>query len=152
MPLCAGLVVLLPSIIFYLTVSIITTFYSHVSPNNNNYTHLLRCRYYKAGFKPIKLLANTADVRAWPGGVGNAKLGGNYGPTIAPATEAIKQGYEQVRSYMCVCLSICVSVCLCVCVSVCLCVCVSVCLCVCVSVSVCLCMLSARLLCPKPRT
>ena len=52
--------------------------------------------YYKAGFKPIKLLANTADVRAWPGGVGNAKLGGNYGPTIAPATEAIKQGYEQV--------------------------------------------------------
>lgn len=52
--------------------------------------------YYKAGFKPIRLLANTQDVRAWPGGVGNAKLGGNYGPTIAPATQAIKEGCEQI--------------------------------------------------------
>jgi branched-chain amino acid aminotransferase len=52
--------------------------------------------YYKSGFKPIKLLANTQDVRAWPGGVGNAKLGGNYGPTIAPATKAIEQGCEQI--------------------------------------------------------
>jgi len=52
--------------------------------------------YYKSGFKPIRLLANTKDVRAWPGGVGNAKLGGNYGPTILPASNANKQGCEQV--------------------------------------------------------
>jgi branched-chain amino acid aminotransferase len=52
--------------------------------------------YYKNGFKPIRLLANAADVRAWPGGVGNAKLGGNYAPTIAPAAEANKQGFEQI--------------------------------------------------------
>jgi branched-chain amino acid aminotransferase len=52
--------------------------------------------YYKSGFKPIRLLANTKDVRAWPGGVGNAKLGGNYGPTILPASNANKEGCEQV--------------------------------------------------------
>ncbi len=52
--------------------------------------------YYKSGFKPVKLLANTEDVRAWPGGVGNAKLGGNYGPTIAPATNAISEGCDQI--------------------------------------------------------
>ena len=52
--------------------------------------------YYKSGFKPIRLLANTKDVRAWPGGVGNSKLGGNYGPTILPATNANAQGCEQV--------------------------------------------------------
>lgn len=52
--------------------------------------------YYKGGFKPIKLLADTQNVRAWPGGVGNAKVGGNYGPTIAPSQEAAKLGCSQV--------------------------------------------------------
>lgn len=32
--------------------------------------------------QPVKLLACKEDVRAWPGGVGNAKVGGNYAPTI----------------------------------------------------------------------
>jgi branched-chain amino acid aminotransferase len=36
--------------------------------------------YYKSGFKPIKLTADSSFVRAWPGGTGNAKVGGNYGP------------------------------------------------------------------------
>lgn len=31
--------------------------------------------YYPTGFKPIKLLATTKDVRAWPGGTGGFKLG-----------------------------------------------------------------------------
>ena len=31
--------------------------------------------YYPEGFKPISLLASDKDVRAWPGGVGNKKLG-----------------------------------------------------------------------------
>jgi branched-subunit amino acid aminotransferase/4-amino-4-deoxychorismate lyase len=30
--------------------------------------------YYKSGFAPIKLLADTKNIRAWPGGVGNAKV------------------------------------------------------------------------------
>jgi len=52
--------------------------------------------YYRTGFKPVKLYASEKDVRAWPGGTGGFKLGGNYGPTIAPAKEAMAKGYNQV--------------------------------------------------------
>lgn len=52
--------------------------------------------YYPEGFKPVKLLAETSAVRAWPGGVGDAKLGGNYAPTIRVQAEAAKKGYSQV--------------------------------------------------------
>ena len=38
--------------------------------------------YFKDGFKAVKLYADTENVRAWPGGVGNAKVGGNYGPGL----------------------------------------------------------------------
>lgn len=38
--------------------------------------------YYKTGFKPIKLLATTTDVRAWPGGTGEYKLGSNYAGSL----------------------------------------------------------------------
>ena len=44
--------------------------------------------YYKSGFGPVKLLADTTNVRAWPGGVGSSKLGGNYGPTLVPSEAA----------------------------------------------------------------
>jgi len=30
--------------------------------------------YYPEGFNPIKLYADTLNVRAWPGGVGNTKV------------------------------------------------------------------------------
>jgi branched-chain amino acid aminotransferase len=30
--------------------------------------------YYKSGFNPVKLYADTENVRAWPKGVGNAKV------------------------------------------------------------------------------
>jgi branched-chain amino acid aminotransferase len=52
--------------------------------------------YYKHGFVPVKLYADTKNVRAWPGGAGNAKVGGNYAPTIAPAKEALKHGCQQI--------------------------------------------------------
>ena len=52
--------------------------------------------YYAEGFKPIKLLADDVNVRAWPGGVGAVKVGGNYGPTIAPQMAAAKYGASQV--------------------------------------------------------
>ena len=53
--------------------------------------------YYPDGFKPIKLFADTHHVRACPGGVGNAKLGANYGPSIAPQMEALaKHGCQQI--------------------------------------------------------
>ena len=37
------------------------------------------------------------NVRAWPGGVGSVKVGGNYGPTIAVSRDVqAKYGCQQV--------------------------------------------------------
>lgn len=52
--------------------------------------------YYKSGFKPIRLQSENSYVRAWPGGTGNSKVGGNYAPAMKPAAEAAQRGYEQV--------------------------------------------------------
>lgn len=52
--------------------------------------------YYKSGFKPVKLLADDKNVRAWPGGVGQYKIGGNYAPGIVPQREAAERGYAQI--------------------------------------------------------
>ena len=52
--------------------------------------------YYAEGFKPIKLYADDKNVRAWPGGVGASKVGGNYGPTISPQMSAHEHGCSQV--------------------------------------------------------
>jgi len=52
--------------------------------------------YYPEGFKPVSLLATSEHVRAWPGGVGNKKLGSNYGPTIRPQQIAAQKGYSQI--------------------------------------------------------
>ncbi|CAN0022908.1 unnamed protein product [Scytosiphon promiscuus] len=53
--------------------------------------------YYKEGFNPIRLYADTEHRRAWPGGMGFAKAGGNYAPTIQPQAEALKEhGCAQV--------------------------------------------------------
>ena len=52
--------------------------------------------YYPTGFKPISLLATPDLVRAWPGGTGCNKVGGNYAPTMKPQADAIRQGYSQV--------------------------------------------------------
>jgi branched-chain amino acid aminotransferase len=52
--------------------------------------------YYPEGFNPISLYADTKNVRAWPGGVGSSKVGGNYAPTIKPMQDAISRGCSQV--------------------------------------------------------
>ena len=41
-----------------------------------------------AGLTPIKLFLDERNVRAWPGGVGDCKVGSNYAPTILPQTIA----------------------------------------------------------------
>lgn len=51
--------------------------------------------YYPTGFKAISLEATTYAVRAWPGGVGNAKLGANYAPCIVPQMQAAARGFHQ---------------------------------------------------------
>ncbi|XP_036993591.2 branched-chain-amino-acid aminotransferase, mitochondrial [Artibeus jamaicensis] len=45
---------------------------------------------------PVSLLADPAFIRAWVGGVGDCKLGGNYGPTVFVQQEAKNKGCEQV--------------------------------------------------------
>lgn len=51
--------------------------------------------YYPSGFKAISLLATSSAVRAWPGGVGDRKLGANYAPCIVPQMEAAAKGFHQ---------------------------------------------------------
>ncbi|KAH0832270.1 aminotransferase [Lanmaoa asiatica] len=45
---------------------------------------------------PISLLAVSEVVRAWPGGTGEYKVGGNYAPGFLPQREAAAQGYDHV--------------------------------------------------------
>ncbi|EGW33167.1 branched-chain amino acid transaminase [Spathaspora passalidarum NRRL Y-27907] len=51
--------------------------------------------YYSSGFKPVSLEATDYAVRAWPGGVGDKKLGANYAPCVKPQLEAASRGYAQ---------------------------------------------------------
>lgn len=44
----------------------------------------------------VSLLADPRYTRAWPGGVGDRKMGSNYGPTIQVQKEANRQGLHQV--------------------------------------------------------
>lgn len=51
--------------------------------------------YYPTGFKAVSLEATDYAVRAWPGGVGDKKLGANYAPCVVPQTEAASRGFQQ---------------------------------------------------------
>lgn len=44
----------------------------------------------------ISLLASSTNVRAWPGGTGEFKLGLNYSPCFEPQREAAKLNYNQI--------------------------------------------------------
>lgn len=46
--------------------------------------------------RTVKLYAHSTLARAWPGGVGNFKLGGNYAPAMRPAMEVVERGYDQI--------------------------------------------------------
>ncbi|KAK4190794.1 aminotransferase [Podospora australis] len=51
--------------------------------------------YYPTGFKAVSLEATDYAVRAWPGGVGDKKLGANYAPCIVPQIKAMSRGFQQ---------------------------------------------------------
>ncbi|OJJ44812.1 hypothetical protein ASPZODRAFT_134951 [Penicilliopsis zonata CBS 506.65] len=51
--------------------------------------------YYPTGFKAISLEATDYAVRAWPGGVGDKKLGANYAPCVVPQLQASSRGFQQ---------------------------------------------------------
>jgi len=52
--------------------------------------------YYPRGFVPVKLYTDLDNVRAWPHGCGDRKLGSNYGPTIRASRIAESKGYDQI--------------------------------------------------------
>lgn len=52
--------------------------------------------YYSEGIKPVKLTTMPDYVRAVKGGVGDAKVPGNYAASLQPAHKAAEQGYSQV--------------------------------------------------------
>lgn len=54
--------------------------------------------YFKPGETSgaVSLLADPRYTRAWPGGVGDRKMGSNYGPTVHVQKEAISKGLQQV--------------------------------------------------------
>ena len=43
--------------------------------------------YFPTGMKPVKMLCSTKHIRAAPGGMGEFKVGGNYGPTVQSLRE-----------------------------------------------------------------
>ena len=51
--------------------------------------------YYSTGFKAVSLEATRDAVRAWPGGVGDRKLGANYAPCVVPQQRAARRGLHQ---------------------------------------------------------
>lgn len=52
--------------------------------------------YYAEGIKPVRLTTFPEYVRAVKGGVGDAKVPGNYGATMKANKEAMAAGYAQV--------------------------------------------------------
>jgi len=70
-----------------------------VAPPKNVKIFVITCPvgpYYPTGFAPVTLYADPKYVRAWPGGCGDVKAGGNYGPTIRCQLEAAAMGCQQV--------------------------------------------------------
>jgi branched-chain amino acid aminotransferase len=52
--------------------------------------------YFPTGIKPVSLYADPTYCRAFYGGVGNFKVGSNYGPTVYVAKQAAKKSCQQV--------------------------------------------------------
>uniref|UniRef100_A0A914MZS0 branched-chain-amino-acid transaminase n=1 Tax=Meloidogyne incognita TaxID=6306 RepID=A0A914MZS0_MELIC len=52
--------------------------------------------YFKSGFQPAIVMADSKYTRAFPGGVGNYKMGSNYAPTIYVSKIAENMGCHQV--------------------------------------------------------
>jgi branched-chain amino acid aminotransferase len=52
--------------------------------------------FFAEGFAPVKILIEARYVRAAPGGVGEAKTGGNYAAGLKAQAEAAAKGFSQV--------------------------------------------------------
>ncbi|HET9380672.1 MAG TPA: branched-chain amino acid aminotransferase [Streptomyces sp.] len=52
--------------------------------------------YFPGGVKPVSIWVSEDRVRAVPGGMGDAKTGGNYAASLLAQAEAARQGCDQV--------------------------------------------------------
>ncbi|KAG7320544.1 hypothetical protein KOW79_016397 [Hemibagrus wyckioides] len=52
--------------------------------------------YFSTGNKAVSLWADSKYIRAWQGGTGDCKMGGNYGASIFAQYEAVVLGCQQV--------------------------------------------------------
>ena len=52
--------------------------------------------YFQHGYKPINLWVEREYHRAGPGGMGDAKTGGNYASSLLPKVKAHEAGYDEV--------------------------------------------------------
>nr|XP_006633247.2 PREDICTED: branched-chain-amino-acid aminotransferase, cytosolic isoform X2 [Lepisosteus oculatus] len=53
--------------------------------------------YFSTGsFNPVSLWADPTYIRAWKGGTGDCKMGGNYGASLYAQYEAMERGCQQV--------------------------------------------------------
>ena len=52
--------------------------------------------YFARGVKPVSIMVSEQYTRAAVGGLGAAKTGGNYASSLAPQSEAIARGFDQV--------------------------------------------------------
>uniref|UniRef100_A0A673I8R6 Branched-chain-amino-acid aminotransferase n=1 Tax=Sinocyclocheilus rhinocerous TaxID=307959 RepID=A0A673I8R6_9TELE len=52
--------------------------------------------FFSTGAKPVSLWADSKYIRAWRGGTGDCKMGGNYGASIYAQYKAVDYGCQQV--------------------------------------------------------
>lgn len=52
--------------------------------------------YFKDGLTPVSIWVSKDYHRAFPGGTGDAKTGGNYAASLLPQIKASQKGYDQV--------------------------------------------------------
>jgi branched-chain amino acid aminotransferase len=67
---------------------------------SNTYTYLVIASpagaYFPGGLKPVSVWLSSEYVRAAPGGIGDAKTGGNYAASLLAQAQAADHGCEQV--------------------------------------------------------
>jgi branched-chain amino acid aminotransferase len=69
-----------------------------MAPPRSALLYIIACpvgNFYETGQKAIRLEATSGYTRAWPGGVGYLKAGGNYAPCFLPQVEAAERGFQQ---------------------------------------------------------
>lgn len=52
--------------------------------------------FHENGIQPISLYSDEKMVRAYHGGTGNVKIGGNYGPIIGHMATAQEKGHQDI--------------------------------------------------------